>query len=275
VTVPDRTQVAGPRPATPPGPDRKGASSTRPAPVAAMDVEPEQQQQVAPRQDQEPSSSQERQRKTFQGSEEVLQTTVVESEVDKDEKKRQRSIERRRKLATYLAEELAGVFGKKKNRYIEDMKWMLQGASDASRDQYWVDKLDVPSAENVAERVPKILGPSLEAPEFGGWHSEQVSDRMAMVGEVGPSRQAWCRWWDESAGCGELVDLDDQLAVAVVSSALQTGANVSPRLKYLRHGEFVEYRRVDIPNGHRAVLVRGIKGWPLMCEVGDVDLPSM
>merc|ERR1712137_1112392 len=90
-----------------------------------------------------------------------------------------------------------------------------------------------------------------------------------MVGEVGPSRQAWCKWWDGTTGCGELVDLEDNNSVAVVSAALTTGANVSPRVKYLRQGEFVEYRRVD--RGPeliaRAILVRGIKGWPLMCEV--------
>merc|ERR1740117_1334908 len=89
-----------------------------------------------------------------------------------------------------------------------------------------------------------------------------------MVGEVGPARQAWCRWWNPNSGCGELMDLDDRVSIAVVSIDLQTGANVLPRLKYLHVGEFVEYRRVPREDGSAyAVLIRGIKGWPLMCEV--------
>ncbi|CAK0857842.1 unnamed protein product [Prorocentrum cordatum] len=42
---------------------------------------------------------------------------------------------------------------------------------------------------------------------------------------------------------------------------------------YLRNGEFVEYRRVFVEHSvaARAVLVRGLKGWPLMCEVVEAD----
>merc|ERR1712050_41465 len=130
-----------------------------------------------------------------------------------------------------------------------------------TREAYLSDKLEEPSDALLTDRVPRVLGDLSEPPEFGAWHSEPVQEHMELIGEIGPARQAWCKWWDSDTGCGELVDLVDSGPVAVVSAALSTGANVSPRLKFLRQGEFVEYRRVDRGGDliARAVLVRGIK----------------
>jgi len=209
-------------------------------------------------------------------SDDVAGVTVVQTEAlgskeqEQMEKRQKRFMERRMKLVGYLAEEVAGVYGGVKDRYIADMHNILQGVSDETREAYLGDKLEGQTTEIVTQRLPRVLGPgNSEVPEFGAWHSEPVQDEMILVGELGPSRQAWCSWWDRDSGCGELVDLDDQNPVAVVSASLTTGANVSPRLKYLRNGEFVEYRRVDRAVGQsaRAVLVRGLRGWPLMCEV--------
>eukprot|EP00930_Biecheleria_cincta_P040576 TRINITY_DN27797_c0_g1_i1.p1 TRINITY_DN27797_c0_g1~~TRINITY_DN27797_c0_g1_i1.p1 ORF type:complete len:708 (+),score=140.29 TRINITY_DN27797_c0_g1_i1:307-2124(+) len=193
------------------------------------------------------------------------------------EKRHRRLVERRMKLVGYLAEEVANAYGGYKNNYIADMNKMLAGASDRAREAYLSDNLEEPTPAMLTQRVPEVLGPTCQAPEFGAWHPEPVRHEMQMVGELGPSRLAWCKWWDMNTGCGELVDLDDQSAVAVVSAALTTGANVSPKLKYLTHGEFVEYRRVNQGAGQaaRGLLVRGLRGWPLMCEVdGSRALPS-
>lgn len=193
------------------------------------------------------------------------------------EKRHRRFVERRMKLVGYLAEEVANAYGGYKNNYIADMNKMLAGASDRAREQYLSDKLEEQTPAMLTQRVPEVLGPTCQAPEFGAWHPEPVQHEMQMVGELGPARLAWCKWWDMNTGCGELVDLDDQSSVAVVSAALTTGANVSPKLKYLTHGEFVEYRRVDQGTGQaaRGLLVRGLRGWPLMCEVdGSRALPA-
>lgn len=199
----------------------------------------------------------------------VVETeAVADAEEEKMERRQKRFENRRMKLMGYLAEEVAGIYGGHRDRYIADMHKMLQNVPEETRIAYLTDKLDEPTSAVVSQRVPSVLGPLAEAPEFGAWHSEPVQEQMHMIGEVGPARQAWCKWWDNETGCGELVDMDDNSPIAVVSAALSTGANVSPRLKFLRQGEFVEYRRVD--RGEltaRAVLVRGIKGWPLMCEV--------
>jgi len=209
---------------------------------------------------------------------EVVETQVRANKKEQALEKRQRRfVERRMKLVGYLAEEVAGTFGGFKDSYVSDMRNILQDASDGAREAYLSDKLEEASPAIISQRVPTVLGPTCEAPEFGSWHAEPVEDEMRMVGELGPARQAWCKWWDRVTGCGELVDLDDQSAVAVVSAALTTGANVSPRLKYLRQGEFVEYRRVvrGVSMTCRGVLVRGLKGWPLMCELdGDRALPA-
>mmetsp|Transcript_46635 Transcript_46635/g.129730 ORF Transcript_46635/g.129730 Transcript_46635/m.129730 type:complete len:455 (-) Transcript_46635:50-1414(-) len=199
---------------------------------------------------------------------------VVETEAVADaaevtgQRRRERQAERRVKLMKYLAEEVAGVYGGDKDRYIADMREAIQDVPDEMRRAYCDIKLEDPTAAIVSQRVPTVLGNKAEAPEFAAWHSEPFQDQMQMVGEVGPARTAWCKWWDNKTGCGELIDVVDFSIVAVVSAALSTGANVSPRLKFLHQGEFVEYRRVDSGRGFlRALLVRGIRGWPLMCEV--------
>jgi len=201
---------------------------------------------------------------------EVVATVMrPDSEEDKDMRYQDRIRQRRMKLAGYLAEEVANTMGDHRDRYLSDMRKVLAEASSTTREAYLTDKLEEPNQATITQRVPRVLGPLAEPPEFGGWNSEPVQEHMELIGELGPSRHAWCKWWDPNTGCGELVDVDDESAIAVVSAALTTAVNVSPRLKYLRHGEFVEYRRVDRGQGQiaRAVLVRGLKGWPLMCEV--------
>lgn len=199
----------------------------------------------------------------------IVQTQVLPGAEEIMDRRQQRFLDRRMKLAGYIAEEVAEIYGGEKNRYIADMQRLLQEAPDVSRQAYLNDKLEEPTAAMVTKRVPRVLGDATTAPEFSAWHSEPVQEEMQMVGELGPSRQAWCKWWDRATGCGELEDISDNSPVAVVSASLTTGVNVSPRLKYLKHGEFVEYRRVDRGPGHtaRALLVRGLRGWPLMCEV--------
>jgi len=203
------------------------------------------------------------------GSHVVETVSLPDLEEQQDRKRQQRFMERRMKLVGYLAEEVADTMGANKDRYLADMRHVLQEASEETREAYLSDKLEEPSDALLTDRVPRVLGSLSEPPEFGAWHSEPVQEHMELIGELGPARQAWCKWWDSSTGCGEIVDLADHKPVAVVSSALTTAANVSPRLKYLRHGEFVEYRRVDRGEGQtaRAVLIRGLRGWPLMCEV--------
>jgi len=274
-----------------PQPDAPTVSPTVPARVAAPGYEPEQEgargqehellatePQLAPANHAVPQSTAERAPEW----DEEYGVGVVETEAVADEKeemrerRQQRTAERRRKLMGYLAEEVAGIYGQHKEQYITDLHGVLQGAPEEARMAYLTDKLEEPTAAMVSQRMPSVLGPMAEIPEFGAWHSEPVEDQMVMIGETGPARQAWCKWWDRQTGCGELVDLDDQSQVAVVSAALTTAANVSPRLKYLRHGEFVEYRRVDRGRDFiaRAVLVRGLRGWPLMCEVEGASLAA-
>merc|ERR1719291_202760 len=156
------------------------------------------------------------------------------------------------------------------------MKRVLAEAPEGTREAYLNDKLQDSSEAVTTSRVPRVLGNMTEPPEFGAWHSEPVQEQLELIGDNGPARLGYCKWWDTKTGCGEISDTSERTPVAVVSSALTTAANVSPRLKYLRQGEWVEYRRVDRgPNQTaRAVLVRGVKGWPLMCEVDGSSHPQ-
>lgn len=237
------TARRGPRGVTP---------TRRPSPVRAVPQEEELEEQV-----------------------EVVETRAIADEEEAAaERKAERMRKRRMKLAAYMTEELAKTYGDHQEQYKQDMDAALSNMGEKMRETYFNEKAKTPSLAQkrlVQEtKVPKVLGPTKEAPAYSGWAQVEYTEKMVMVGEVGPARQAWCRWWDRTTGCGELVDLDDEKEIAVVSAALQTGANVFPKMKYLRHGEFVEYRRVDRGEGGspRALLVRGIKGWPLMCEVG-------
>ncbi|CAE7578297.1 unnamed protein product [Symbiodinium natans] len=189
-----------------------------------------------------------------------------------DQRKQRRFIERRQKLMGYVVEEGAAIYGSQKEQYLEDLNQLLKDAPTETKCQYLNDKLEEPTHESLAVRFPEVLGPARDGPEFAAWHVEPYQEEMQMVGELGPARVAWCQWWDRVHGCGQVVDYTDKAAVNVVSAALTTGANVHPQSKYLTQGEFVEYRRVEEPEGNaRAILVRGVKGWPLACEVASLD----
>eukprot|EP00913_Durusdinium_trenchii_P022469 g21106.t1 len=186
--------------------------------------------------------------------------------------KERRYVQRRTKLVSYVAEESSEVYGDHQQQASQNP--ILEDASDDVRFDYLNDKLEAGS-EVDQERLPKVLGPARDTPEYSAWHVEPYKEEMHLVGEMGPSRVAYCKWWDRAAGCGELVDRDDKRPVAVVAAALTTGANVTPTAKYLAQGEWVEYRRVPDAEIDRGILVRGVRGWPLQCEAdGSRALPS-
>jgi len=191
---------------------------------------------------------------------------------EEEQRKQRRFVERRQKLMGYVVEEGAAIYGSQKEQYLEDLQQLLKDAPTETRGQYLQDKLEEPTQEMLAVRMPEVLGPPRDGPEFAAWHVEPYQEEMQMVGELGPARVAWCQWWDRVQGCGQVIDFVDRVAVNVVSAALTTGANVHPQAKYLMQGEFVEYRRVEATDGNaRAILIRGVKGWPLACEVASLD----
>lgn len=202
------------------------------------------------------------------GPDNVVRTSVRRTAESKDGKKG----DRRNKLAMYLIEDLAKVYGQKKEDYMEEMNNIIAEAPADARKAFCDGFVEIPSTSRIMATMRRA-GSERVGKAFDGKHSEPFTSDMVMIGEVGPSRQAWCKWWDRDSGCGELVDLDDQNTIAVVAAALTTAANVEPRLKYLRNGELVEFRHVH-EKPPRAVLVRGIKGWPLMCEVGNTSLAA-
>lgn len=191
---------------------------------------------------------------------------------EEEQRKQRRFVERRQKLMGYVVEEGAAIYGSQKEQYLEDLQQLLKDAPTETRGQYLQDKLEEPTQEMLAVRLPEVLGTPRDGPEFAAWHVEPYQEEMQMVGELGPARVAWCQWWDRVQGCGQVIDFVDRVAVNVVSAALTTGANVHPQAKYLMQGEFVEYRRVEATDGNaRAILIRGVKGWPLACEVASLD----
>merc|ERR1712032_558349 len=185
----------------------------------------------------------------------VQTQAIPDAESERQEKKQRRKAKRRMKFMSYFAEELASAYGGQKENYMRDMSGMIEGLPENVYTTYVDDMNDTSSS-------PRTLSlPSGEA-------AEPLLDHMVMRGEVGRARQAWCSWWDNDTGCGELIDKVDLKVIAVVSSDLSTAANVLPRLKYLYPKEWVEYRRVECEGGTtRAALVRGLEGWPLRCEV--------
>ncbi|CAK9011691.1 unnamed protein product [Durusdinium trenchii] len=205
---------------------------------------------------------------------EIVPEEDDEDEEDEQSRKERRYVQRRTKLVSYVAEESSEVYGDHQQQYLADLSDYIADASDDVRFDYLNDKLEAGS-EVDQERLPKVLGPARDTPEYSAWHVEPYKEEMHLVGEMGPSRVAYCKWWDRAAGCGELVDRDDKRPVAVVAAALTTGANVTPTAKYLAQGEWVEYRRVPDAEIDRGILVRGVRGWPLQCEAdGSRALPS-
>ncbi|CAJ1402260.1 unnamed protein product [Effrenium voratum] len=176
----------------------------------------------------------------------------------------QRKMARRAKLMNYVVEESASVYGDHKQQYLRDLRATLKDAPAVVRDAYLNDKQQ---AFPEVGQLPKVLGPPRDTAEYSSWHAEPYQEQLRMVGELGPSRQAYCKWWDRTHGCGEVIDTRDERRAAVISQSLTTGGNAAPTAKYLLQGEFVEYRRVEEEEGVRAILVRGICGWPLACEV--------
>eukprot|EP00929_Paragymnodinium_shiwhaense_P124032 TRINITY_DN9883_c0_g1_i1.p1 TRINITY_DN9883_c0_g1~~TRINITY_DN9883_c0_g1_i1.p1 ORF type:complete len:738 (-),score=197.44 TRINITY_DN9883_c0_g1_i1:58-2271(-) len=204
------------------------------------------------------------------GASAIQPTTVMESDEDKKARKEQGKLERRQSLLKFMQEEL-GEQGVGQNKDLLRLLPSAEITTDSPRDEagVWTERRQQVGSESPFA-PPPARGSDRERAHYKGWHSEPPCEGMHLVGELGRARQAWCQWWDAAHGCGELLDLGDRSSVTVVAAALQTGCNVSPRLRSLRRGEFVEYRRVpaedeqDLPA--RAVLVRGIEGRPLMCE---------
>eukprot|EP00435_Cladocopium_sp_Y103_P052580 s111_g16.t1 len=195
-----------------------------------------------------------------------------EEEEDEMARKQRRFKERRYKLMSYVVEENASAYGEHQQEYLKDLNAAIQDMPDGVRHSYLNDKLEVPNLES---RLPKVLGPARDTEEYAAWHVEPYSEEMHMVGELGPARVAYCKWWDRARGCGEVVDTVDKGVAAVLAAALTTGANVAPTAKYLVQGEMVEYRRVKDAELDRGILVRGVRGWPLTCEMdGAKALPG-
>jgi len=207
------------------------------------------------------------------------QPPVVEEADEEDEEEEdaatrsaRRFRERRSKLMGYVVEENATVYGEHKKQYLKDVSAAIKDMPDTVRHSYLNDKLE---ANTFDSRIPKVLGPARDTAEYAAWHVEPYSEEMHMVGELGPARVAYCKWWDRARGCGEVVDAGDQGVAAVLAAALTTGANVAPTAKYLVQGEVVEYRRVRDADIDRGILVRGVRGWPLTCEMdGAKALPG-
>lgn len=187
----------------------------------------------------------------------VVQTKAIpDAESERQERKARRKAKRRMKFMSYFAEELASAYGGHKENYMRDMCGIVEGLPENVYTTYVDDVNDTSSSSRRTLSLPcgEVTEPPLE--------------HMVMRGEVGRARGAWCTWWDNDTGCGELIDSADKERVGVVSSDLQTAANVRAHLKYLYPKEFVEYRRVETEGGAlRAALVRGHHGWPLRCEV--------
>jgi len=189
-------------------------------------------------------------------------SSVVQTQAIPDAEKRRRERRQRRRVRwemqkmNYVAEELASAYGGNKENYMRDMRGILEHVPEET---YAKNVDDLTDASN-SQRNSEIL--------LVDEKDKDMLDSMVMLGEIRRSRRAWCKWWDNTAGCGELLDLDDQLTVVVDSSDLQVAANVLPQLKYLVPSEIVEYRRVEGEDmATRAVLVRGMHGWPLRCEM--------
>jgi len=173
----------------------------------------------------------------------------------REERRRRRRVRWEMQKMSYVAEELASAYGGHKENYIRDMRGIL----DEVPEQTYATNVDDLSDMSNGQQLSSL--PSGEA-------ANPPLEQMVMLGEVGRSRKAWCKWWDNLKGNGELLDIDDQNTVAVASVDLQIAVNVLDRLKYLVPGEIVEYRRVEVEGmTTRAVLVRGMHGWPLRCEM--------
>lgn len=187
----------------------------------------------------------------------VVQTqTIPDAESRRQERRRRRRVRWEMQKMNYIAEELAGAYGGHKENYMRDMRGILD---DVPEETYATNAADLSDASNHSRSLTRV--PSGES-------DQEPLRQMVMLGEVGRSRKAWCKSWDNTMGCGELLDLDDQQIVAVDSNDLQVAVNVLPRLKYLVQSEIVEYRRVEVEGKSvRAVLVRGMHGWPLRCEM--------
>jgi len=208
----------------------------------------------------------------------VHTTTEVRASQDPeeyaDEMAGRKKAGRRAKLVGKVIEGFADAFGQEQVRYLEHVKRVLEECSQEGgtpvADAYLQATATPMPNKDLSSIAPQLLGPDNELPQHSGWHSEEFSQHMTMIGEVGPARHGWCEWWDHEAGCGEIMDCVDHKTVLVLANSLQTAANVSPHLKYLRKGEMIDYRRVSLEGEdekYRAVLVRGIYGWPLTCEV--------
>jgi len=194
----------------------------------------------------------------------TVRRTSPEEQKRADLEKRQ--LERSRKLTQYAIEELSSVFGEHKDRYNKSIQQVFQSAPSTTQQFLYSHKVWMPP-NKTQHRVPSVLGPGKQLPEISGYHSEAWTPEMKMIGEIGPSRIGMCSWWNMEHSCGEVLDRETRETIAVLGSALQTAANVHPKLKYLKQGEWVQYRRVQDEDKPRGVLVGGIDGWPLMCEV--------
>jgi len=190
-----------------------------------------------------------------------LQSGVVQTQAIPDADSRRRERRQRRKIRwemqkmTYVAEELACAYGGNKENYRRDMRGILD---DVPEKTYATNVADLSDTSNGQRPPSPSLGEAANSP----------LEQMVMLGEIGRSRKAWCKWWDNTKGYGELLDIDDQITVSVASNDLQIAVNVLDQLKYLVPREIVEYRRVEAEGmASRAVLVRGMLGWPLRCEM--------
>jgi len=186
----------------------------------------------------------------------VVAEVVTEEEDDADRRAKRRAA-RRSKLAQYYSEEVGNVISKLEIR-----------AGNAYAATFGVT--DEPAAGNSAS-----VGAPAPAPPPAAATSAVAADGATYNGSNG-RRLAWCRAFDPASGRGVLVDLEERSEWTVNREALRVHSRREDAT--LHPGEFVEYEpaaAVMLANGGEPPRpwVRGILGWPLMCEAieGEVE----
>lgn len=169
----------------------------------------------------------------------------------------ERRAKRRARLSQYFNEEFSSVVGE-----LEARAGSLF-ATSVDQPSVWKQALST-FGVNVAASPASSSAETVES--RGSSSTEQYIDATRSSGR----RLAWCREFDEN-GRGVIIDLEDRSEWIVDRNALEVNAPLDPGRRTLHAGEFVEYdpasaRELASGSEPDGGWVRGIMGWPLMCE---------
>ena len=184
----------------------------------------------------------------------------------------QRRRQRRAKLSQYFTEEFNSVVGALEMKAGEAYRRALGGAQGAAP-AYASAESDASMQGGAGAVACQAQGTNGAAANGSGAGVPQAARYLEVTRGSG-RRLAWCKSFDSATGRGVLVDLEERSEWPVTSWSLEVDeAVVPPASRVLRAGEFVEYdprsARELADGGSPAAVgwVRGILGWPLMCEV--------